>query len=86
MDNEAALGSLVSGRSGSDVTRAVVELTADWEYLHCPGIWYERVASHSNPADAPSRLAFENLPPEVRAVPNLDDLIDSVHKVMQCDP
>ena len=46
IDNEASLGALIAGRSTSLVARAIVELAADWECAKCPGVWYERVASH----------------------------------------
>ena len=78
IDNKASLGALIAGKSTSSITRAIVELAADWECSSCPGVWYERVASHPNPADAPSRFSCDGLDPSRMVTVRLDDLIREV--------
>ena len=86
IDNEASLGALIAGKSTSPITRAIVELAADWECSSCPGVWYERVASHSNPADAPSRFELAGMDPDRRVPVHLDSLIREVNDLVTCGP
>ena len=54
-DNEAALAALITCRSDSPVVaQHLLALTNFEDHSGCQ-IWFERVASASNPADAPSR-------------------------------
>ena len=55
-DNEAALSALIKCRSDSPTVKsALLDLTV-FEEARDLNIWFERVASSSNPADAPSKL------------------------------
>ena len=78
IDNEAALGSLISGKASTRVTRSIVDLVAEWEFARCPGLWFERVPSHSNPADGPSRSACTGLDPLCNQRLHLDALVGRV--------
>ena len=78
IDNEAALGALISGRSSTRVNRSIVDLVAEWEFSNCPGLWFERVPSHSNPADDPSRFQCNALDQSCRRMLHLDDLVGRV--------
>ena len=78
IDNEATLGSMISGRASTRVTRSIVDLVAEWEFARCPGLWFERVPSHSNPADGPSRSACTGLDPLCNQKLHLDALVGRV--------
>ena len=54
-DNEAALAALITCRSDSPVVAQHLLALTNFEDLSGCQIWFERVASASNPADAPSR-------------------------------
>ncbi len=60
-DNNAVLSSLISGRMSNLVMRAILQKVFEWEDDHGMNIWYERVESHANIADGPSRGFFEGL-------------------------
>ncbi len=55
VDNEAARGALIKGSTSSAASAGLVG--EFWDVVARLGahVWVERVASHSNPADAPSR-------------------------------
>eukprot|EP00438_Fugacium_kawagutii_P010731 Skav213182 [mRNA] locus=scaffold11:233236:233676:- [translate_table: standard] len=55
VDNEAVLARLVAGRSNDQVDGRIFHQIFEWEASTGTLVWYERVASHSNVADAPSR-------------------------------
>ena len=54
-DNNGTLGCFVKGQSDSECGRLLIEWTESWERANNARLWFERVPSHSNPADAPSR-------------------------------
>ena len=60
-DNEAALSALISRKTNSIIVRASVNLLDEWELATGATVWYERVASTANPADAPSRGELADL-------------------------
>lgn len=66
VDNEASKHSLVKGSSGSPLMADIISLVSDLEIETQALCYWERVPSHSNPADAPSRGAS---PPAVRGWP-----------------
>ena len=55
IDNSAALSRLVSGVGSLCLAGAIFNGMLEWEYVSGISTWYERVASHSNVADPPSR-------------------------------
>jgi len=55
IDNDAARGALIKAFSPSRASQALVALFYQIEQTHPSFIWFARVASYSNPADAPSR-------------------------------
>ena len=60
-DNGAALAALVSGRSSNEWMMRIIQSVFMWEDDNVIGLWYERVPSHANVADAPSRGDFSQL-------------------------
>ena len=60
-DNNAVLSSLISGKTSNDVMRAILQRVFEWEDSNNMNIWYERVESHANIADGPSRGRFEEM-------------------------
>ena len=65
-DNEAGLSALIKCKSEAPTVKsALLELTM-FEEEHDLNIWFERVASSSNPADAPSRGITSHLPQSFR--------------------
>ena len=55
IDNEGAKCSLINGGSGTDVANRIVSVIDECFSDAATRVWFERVASKSNPADAPSR-------------------------------
>ena len=55
-DNDGALGSYISLRSENKFVKNCLKVFSLWEEESFPLVWFERVASHSNIADGPSRL------------------------------
>ena len=55
-DNDSVLASLIKLGSKNDFVCAIASLLADFEAGSRISLWFERVPSASNPADAPSRL------------------------------
>ena len=55
IDNDAARFSLIRGLSDSDASLSIVYLFFELEGQNASYLWFARVASHSNIADAPSR-------------------------------
>ena len=62
VDNEAALSALIRCRSSSPVVASLLLDLCDFEDSSGNHLWFERIPSKSNPADAPSRLVFDHLP------------------------
>ena len=54
-DNEAARGAFISCKSSTPPGRCILEACVDLEETSRCRIWYGRVPTHSNIADAPSR-------------------------------
>lgn len=61
LDNEAAKGALIKAYSSIDVANRMIDHFVVREMELGVKIWFGRVCSHSNPADAPSRLEFTSL-------------------------
>ena len=64
-DNDSVLASLIKLGSSNDFVCAIASLLADFEAESRISLWFERVPSASNPADAPSRLdksGLKNVP------------------------
>ena len=57
----AALAALISGRSSNEWMVRTIQSVFLWEDDNVIGLWYERVPSHANVADAPSRGDFSHL-------------------------
>ena len=57
-DNSAALAALISGRSSNEWMMRIIQSVFMWEDENVIGLWYERVPSHANVADASSRGDF----------------------------
>ena len=60
-DNSAALAALITGRSSNEWMMRIIQSVFMWEDDNVIGLWYERVPSHANVADAPSRGDFTQL-------------------------
>ena len=61
IDNDAARYSLINANSSSETVADLLMINCVLDSTHDLSCWYERVASDSNIADAPSRLDFEEL-------------------------
>lgn len=55
IDNEAARATAIKGNSDSSTLRGMARVSQQLEATSPALLWYERVASYSNPADGPSR-------------------------------
>jgi hypothetical protein len=66
LDNEASLARLVSGVGSLTFDNALFGAILQWEFDVRAVCWYERVASHSNVADEPSRGKCDHLEPSLR--------------------
>ena len=70
-DNEAALAALVSGKTDSPFVSFMLDILQEWEERCDVKLWCERVPSHSNPSDAPSRGQLDGLQPSMRLDPDI---------------
>ena len=61
-DNEATVAALIKSSSEAPIVRGLLMRLNEFEESHDINCWFERVASASNPADAPSRSVDVNLP------------------------
>ena len=61
IDNNSVLARLISGSVGTGVDRLIFEGILLWEFTVCAVTWFERVASHANVADEPSRGVYNHL-------------------------
>jgi len=61
LDNEAGREGLVKGFSPAKFSRQILQAIAAEELRAQAWPWYARVSTHSNVADAPSRLEFKAL-------------------------
>ena len=77
-DNNAVLSSLIAGKTSNDVMRAILQRVFEWEDTNGMNIWYERVESHANIADGPSRGFFDELSGSQGLEIDLEALIDAV--------
>ena len=59
LDNDAAKSSFVRANAATKLGCALVNSFTEMEYRCRFSPWFARVASHSNPADDPSRLNFD---------------------------
>ncbi|CAE7816673.1 unnamed protein product [Symbiodinium sp. CCMP2456] len=73
LDNEAARGALISGRSSTLTGSAILESFMSLEDASLCRPWFGRVPTHSNCADEPSRGSFQHL---VRQGVRRDSLCD----------
>ena len=82
IDNEAARYALMKGSADSASLRKMARLNQHADLKAPSMIWYERVASFSNPADAPSRgglhKACLELGAEPFVLPDVSDLVKDV--------
>ena len=61
-DNEAVLANLITGKSDVHLVSQMLDEVYEWEGASDRNLWFERVASHANPADDPSRKVYAGLP------------------------
>ena len=61
LDNEALKSALIKAWSHSDDANRIIKLYVDEELKSSWKPWFGRVPTHSNPADAPSRLDTSGL-------------------------
>ena len=66
IDNEAALSAMIRCKSSSLVVASLLRDLCDFEDVSGNHLWFERIPSKSNPADAPSRSVFDHLPKAFR--------------------
>ena len=62
IDNQAVLGCLVSCRADKSFAQKVLDKVVSLESDLDIAVWYDRVPSHSNISDKPSRTDFSDLP------------------------
>ena len=60
LDNEAAKSAFIQGVGFTDSARKLTTIFDEMENRLSIITWFGRVASHSNPADSPSRLCFDD--------------------------
>eukprot|EP00435_Cladocopium_sp_Y103_P067161 s1265_g29.t1 len=61
IDNEAVLARVVTGKGSLQLDQAIFQMILEWEFSASAIMWYERVPSHANVADAPSRNVLDGL-------------------------
>lgn len=66
LDTESSLARLVSGAGSLTLDNALFGAILQWEFDVRAVCWYERVASHSNIADDPSRGKCDHFLPSLR--------------------
>ena len=58
-DNNSVLASFISGKSANSLVSLIANISFQWEERAGVILWHERVPSHSNIADGPSRGHFD---------------------------
>ena len=58
-DNNSVMASFISGKSANSLVSLIANISLQWEERAGVILWHERVPSHSNIADGPSRGHFE---------------------------
>ena len=66
LDNESSLARLVSGSGSLSPDNLLFSAILQWEFDVRAVCWYERVASHANVADDPSRGKFDHFDASLR--------------------
>ncbi len=61
IDYEAAKSAFIQGAGFTDCAKQLTTVFDDWETRLAIITWFGTVASHSNPADGPSRLCFDDV-------------------------
>ena len=79
IDNDAARQSLIKGWSDSPSSNELLNRVALHEATHPYHVWYARVPSWSNPADAASRLRLQDVVKDFGA-----DIVDVPDALMTC--
>ena len=77
LDNDAALRALIKSSSSSPALQTLLSELIEFEISHDLNIWFKRIASASNPADAPSLGDIKHLPLSFRVGLNQQDLLHS---------
>ena len=86
MDNDAASQALIHGSAPASQASLLVKLF--WNHVASNQIliWIERVASASNPADAPSRgYNARPKPREIKPLPSFDILLHKASRICQAE-
>ena len=65
-DNEAVLSNLITGKSDVRLVSRMLDEVYEWEGSNDCNLWFERVTSHANPSDDPSRRVYDGLPTACR--------------------
>ncbi|CAE7247216.1 unnamed protein product, partial [Symbiodinium sp. CCMP2456] len=65
-DNDAALAALIKCASDATIVAAQLSKLSSFEDAKSISLWFERVESAANPADAPSRFELDGLPKSFR--------------------
>lgn len=78
IDNEATLAAMIKADSAVKFLGSCSALVAEVEVQKSTDLWFERVASNSNPADLPSRGKVEHLHQYPVLTCDLDGIIDQV--------
>eukprot|EP00435_Cladocopium_sp_Y103_P025259 s2284_g6.t1 len=84
IDNEAVLARVVTGRGNLQLDQTIFQMILEWEFVASAVMWYERVPSHANVADAPSRNVLDGL--DVRLRINVDPAATIREAAMACAP
>ena len=77
-DNSAALAALITGRSSNEWMMRIIQSVFMWEDDNVIGLWYERVPSHANVADAPSRGDFSQLAGSTRVGVSVMEILKEI--------
>eukprot|EP00435_Cladocopium_sp_Y103_P032785 s1019_g8.t1 len=78
VDNDAVLSRLISGKGNLKLEQEIFQMILEWEFDASSVVWYERVPSHANIADGPSRCDISGLDVRRQIHVDPDDLVRDV--------
>eukprot|EP00435_Cladocopium_sp_Y103_P017412 s1805_g4.t1 len=78
IDNDAVLARLVSGAGSLGLEQKIFGGILEWEFAAGSVVWFERVPSHANPADDPSRGECSSLNAKLKIDVDLVSYVQSL--------
>ena len=85
VDNDAVLSRLISGKGNLKFEQEMFQKVLEWEFVAGSVVWYERVPSHANIADGPSRCVVTGLDVRLRINVNPSDFIKDLLSQSEAD-